>query len=151
VELLVEAMRHVERDVELRIAGTGPNEAALRELARDDARIRFCGRVPSRELVRLYAGARAVAFLPYQEDYGLVTVEAMLSGKPVITCTDSGGVTEIVEDGKTGFVVEPQPEALGAAIERAFSGRLDNWRMGRAAWSRARSITWDALVRELEA
>jgi glycosyltransferase involved in cell wall biosynthesis len=151
VELLVGAMRHVERDVELRIAGTGPNEAALRELAGDDPRVKFCGRVSSGELVRLYAGARAVAFLPYYEDYGLVTVEAMLSGKPVITCTDSGGVTELVEDGKTGIVVAPEAEALAAAIDRAFGNRWTMLRMGRAARARARSITWSALVRELAA
>jgi glycosyltransferase involved in cell wall biosynthesis len=151
VELLVRAMAHVERDVELRIVGTGPSEAALRELAAADPRIRFCGRVPSAQLARLYAGARAVAFLPYFEDYGLVTLEAMLCAKPVITCTDSGGTTELVTDGKTGLVAEPRPEALAEAIDRVWGDRRAARRMGRAARRRARAITWDALVRELEA
>src|SRR5215210_5098654 len=50
VELLVGAMRHVSGDVELRIAGTGPDEEKLRAQADGDDRVRFCGRVPSAEL-----------------------------------------------------------------------------------------------------
>jgi glycosyltransferase involved in cell wall biosynthesis len=151
VELLVRAMAHVDREVELRIAGTGPDEAALRELAAGDGRVRFCGRVPSAELARLYSRARAVAFLPYEEDYGLVTLEAMLCAKPVITCADSGGTTELVTDGETGVVVEPTPEAVGAGIERLWADRRAATRMGRAGLERARAITWDALVEELVA
>ena len=41
----------------------------------------------------------------------------MLAGKPVITCTDSGGTAELVTDGVSGLVVEPQAEALAAAID----------------------------------
>lgn len=151
VELLVRAMTHVKGGVELRIAGTGPDDAALRELAAPDARISFVGRVSGAELAGLYSRARAVAFVPYQEDYGLVTLEAMLCGKPVITCVDSGGTTELVEDGRNGLVVEPTPEALGAGIERLWSRGRERRRMGRAAAERARAVTWDALVAELTA
>jgi glycosyltransferase involved in cell wall biosynthesis len=151
VELLVRAMAHVKGDVELRIAGTGPDEEAVRELAAGDRRIRFLGRVPAAELARLYSRARAVAFIPYEEDYGLVTLEAMLCGKPVITCVDSGGTTELVEDGRTGLVVDPTPEALGAAVDRLWSRGRERRRMGRAAAERAREVTWDRLVAELTA
>ena len=151
VELLVRAMAHVRRDVPLRIAGTGPDEAKLRELAGGDPRIAFCGRVPAAELARLYSGARAVAFLPYEEDYGLVTLEAMLCAKPVLTCADSGGTTELVADGETGVVVDPTPEGLAAGIERLWGDRRAARRMGRAGLARAQAVTWDALVRELVA
>src|SRR5205814_224862 len=57
VELLIGAMAHVGRRVQLRIAGRGPEEPRLRELAGGDERIVFCGRVPSRALADLYAGA----------------------------------------------------------------------------------------------
>lgn len=149
VELLVRAMAHVEAPVPLRIAGSGPEEASLRELAGADDRISFSGRVPERELVSLYAGARAVAFLPYEEDYGLVTLEAMLSGKPVITCRDSGGTTELVDDGENGFVVDPAPEALAAAIDSLWSSRRLRRRMSRAARARAERVTWQGVVSEL--
>jgi glycosyltransferase involved in cell wall biosynthesis len=147
VELLVSAMEHVKQDVELRIAGTGPDEARLREAAGD--RVRFEGRVSDGELARLYAGARAVAFVPYDEDFGLVTLEAMQSGKPVITCRDSGGTTELVQDGVTGLVTDPDPAALAAAVDRLWSSRRDARRMGHAAIERARAVTWDAVVEQI--
>ena len=79
-------------DVELRIAGTGPERGAAARAGRRRSADRVLrARAERRELAELYAGARAVAFVPYEEDYGLVTLEAMLAGKPVITCTDSGG------------------------------------------------------------
>jgi glycosyltransferase involved in cell wall biosynthesis len=151
VELIVQAMAHVERNVELRIAGSGPEAERLRELAAGDRRIRFEGRVSSEALGRLYAGARAVVFVPYLEDYGYITLEAMLAGKPVVTCTDSGGATELVRDGVTGVLAEPTPESLGAAIDRLWADRGATRRMGAAALEAARAVTWDAVVAELEA
>jgi glycosyltransferase involved in cell wall biosynthesis len=151
IDLLVDAIRLLDRRVELRIAGGGPDEAALRERAGGDRRIVFCGRVPEAELVDLYAGARAVAFVPYAEDYGLITLEAMLSGKPVITCRDSGGCTELVADGENGFVVDPDPQALAAAIDRLWSSRRLARRMGREAKTRADQIGWQPLVDQLVA
>jgi glycosyltransferase involved in cell wall biosynthesis len=151
IELLIEAMAAVSARVELRIAGTGPEEARLRELAAPDPRITFCGRVGSAELAELYAGARAVAFIPYLEDFGLVTLEAMLAGKPVITCTDSGGTAELVSDGVNGLVAEPNAAALAAAIDRLWSSRREARRMGEAARERAAAVTWDGVVQQLTA
>lgn len=151
IELLIAAMQQVSARVALRIAGTGPEEARLRELAADDARISFCGRVGDAELADLYAGARAVAFIPQLEDFGLVTLEAMLAGKPVITCTDSGGTAELVTDGVNGLVVQPQAAALAAAIDRLWSNRREARRMGEAARERAAAVTWDGVVAQLTA
>ena len=131
-------MEHVARDVELRIAGTGPGRgAAARAGGGRPADLVLRARRRTRSSAALYAGARAVAFVPYEEDYGLVTLEAMLAGKPVITCTDSGGTAELVSDGVTGLVVEPTPEALAAAIDRLWSSRREARRMGAAARERA--------------
>lgn len=151
IDLLIAAMAHAGDDVELRIAGTGPEEPRLRELAAADARITLLGRVPDAELAELYARCRAVAFIPYEEDFGLVALEAMALGKPVITCTDSGGPRELVADGISGYVAEPQPEALGRAIRRLWDDRRLRVQMGRAAAERARAVTWDPVVAELEA
>jgi glycosyltransferase involved in cell wall biosynthesis len=151
VDLLIEAMAHVAAGVELRIAGTGPEEGRLRTLAAGDRRIVFCGRVTESALAELYAGARAVAYLPFEEDFGYVALEGMLSGKPVITCTDSGGTTELVEDGATGVVCQPQPEAIGAAVEDLWSRRARRRSMGAAGRERARRVSWDAVVAQLEA
>jgi glycosyltransferase involved in cell wall biosynthesis len=146
IGLLVEAMAQVRQDVDLRIAGTGPQEAALRELAQGQSGISFCGRVTDDELARLYAECRAVAFLPYDEDFGLVALEAMRLGKPVITCADSGGPTELVEHGVTGLVADPNPKALAAAIDELWARRSLRRRLARAARERAAAVTWDPAV-----
>jgi len=151
IELLIEAMRHVDAGVELRIAGTGPHEERLRELAAGDPRVRFCGRVPGEELGRLYAGARAVGFVPYDEDFGYVTLEAMLTGCPVVTVSDAGGARELVSDGETGLVVDPAPEAVAGALERLWRDPAAARRMGEAARRRAQQVSWDPVVAELEA
>ena len=63
------------------------------------------------QLAFQYANCSAVYYGARAEDYGLVTLEAFSSGKPVITCTDSGGPAELVQDGETGFVIEPEADA----------------------------------------
>jgi glycosyltransferase involved in cell wall biosynthesis len=149
IDLLIRAMAHVRAQVPLRIAGTGPQEAALRELAAPDPRITLTGFLNDGDLADAYAGALAVLFAPYQEDYGYVTLEAMLSGKPVITTTDAGGPVELIEDGVSGLIVEPDPAALGAAIERLASSGRRARRMGRAGRERARRISWGDVVPKL--
>jgi glycosyltransferase involved in cell wall biosynthesis len=151
VDLLISAMAHVSSNVELRIAGSGPEHERLRELAAGDRRIVFCGRVPPVELAELYAHARAVAYLPFEEDFGYVALEGMLSEKPVITCGDSGGTTELVRDGVTGFVCDPSPESIAAAVERLWGDRGLRHRMGAAGHAFARTVSWDPVVARLEA
>lgn len=107
------------------------------------------GRVSDAQLARLYGGARAVAFVPYAEDYGYVTLEAMLCGVPVVTTTDSGGPTELVDHGVNGLIAEPEPHALAAAVDRLWHNRRERWRMSRAARERARRVTWDAVLKEV--
>ncbi len=149
IDLLIRAMEHVRAQVPLRIAGTGPHEAALRELAGADSRITLTGFLNDANLADAYAGSLAVLFAPYQEDYGYITLEAMLSAKPVITTTDAGGPTELVEDGVTGVIVEPDPAAIGAAIDRLLSSRRRARRMGNVGLERARRVSWDEAVSKL--
>jgi glycosyltransferase involved in cell wall biosynthesis len=146
IDLVVQAMRHVRTDVELRIVGTGPAEPHLRELAAGDPRISFLGYVNDDGLIDLYAGARAVLFVPYDEDFGYIAVEAMLSGKPVITATDSGGPTELIEDGVSGLIAPPEPAALGARIEQLLHHPLRARRIGRMGRERAARIGWALSV-----
>lgn len=146
IELIVKAMAHVRRRVELHIAGTGAQEEHLRSLADGDSRIRLLGFLNDAQLVDAYASAIAVPFVPDREDYGYITLEAMLSSKPVITATDSGGPTELVEDGVTGFIVAPEPAALGEAMDQLASRRRLARRLGATGASRARLVTWQAVV-----
>src|SRR5262249_26693290 len=116
-DLVIRAFRYLRSDVALKVSGTGEDEAKLRELAGNDPRIEFLGKVAEADLPGLYAAALLVPFVPVHEDYGLITVEAFLSQKPVLTCADSGEPTYFVRDGETGFVVEPDPQAVAERIE----------------------------------
>jgi glycosyltransferase involved in cell wall biosynthesis len=149
LHLIVEAMRHTSVDLPLLIAGTGPQEDELRRLAGRDSRIRFLGGIDDDEAATLYHDALAVPFVPQDEDYGLITVEAMRCGAPVITCVDSGGPTELVQHGRTGLVVEPQPRALATAFSRLAADKAYAARMGEAAQRLVAPLTWKNVAANL--
>ena len=77
------------------------------------------------------------------------TVEAFASRKAVITCTDSGGPTELVRDGETGFVCEPTPASLAAALARVTEDAALAERLGAAAAAQAATMTWADAVKRL--
>ncbi len=87
-------------------------------------------------------------FIPLDEDLGLVTIEAMTAGKPVLTTYDAGGPTEFVVVGSNGFVVEPTPAALGAGL-----AKLDRLASRPSTSSAARAavdgISWHRVATEL--
>lgn len=138
--------------VELRLAGTGPELGRLRELARDlgvDSRVEFIGQLSDDELVAEYAVCSAVLFPARAEDYGMVTLEAFASSKAVVTCSDSGGPAELVEDGISGYVVQPVPEAIAAALDRLTADPSHAANLGDAARRVAERHTWPATVERL--
>jgi glycosyltransferase involved in cell wall biosynthesis len=137
----------------LKIAGQGSLEGDLRRLAATlgvAERVDFLGFVSAEDLVAFYAGCRAAWYAPQDEDYGYVTVESFLSRKPVVTSTDAGGPLEFVEDGVTGVVAAPEPQALAEAIDRLFAlpeARLRE--MGAVARGRVEHLSWDTVVDRL--
>ena len=112
-------------------------------------RVRMIGRVDSAQLVEQLAKCRAVCFIPYDEDYGFVTVEAFASAKPVITCHDSGGPAELVRDGVTGLVSAPTAAGIAAAIRRLMDDPAGAERMGMAAREFVAKLNWPDTVRQL--
>jgi glycosyltransferase involved in cell wall biosynthesis len=148
-DLVVEAYRSLSTDVPLLITGTGEAGESLKRQAAGDGRIQFLGEVPREALYDLYSRALAVPFLPLREDYGYVAVEAMLSGKPVITTSDSGEPARLIENGETGLVVEPRADAVAAALDRFLRAPAEARRMGSAGRLRASGIRWGAVVERL--
>lgn len=154
VELIVHALAHTDRRLRLVVVGEGPLRQQLEQTAADAGvadRVTWTGGVDEQQLADLYGGARGVVFPPFDEDYGYVTLEAFLAHKPVVTTTDAGGPLEFVEHGVTGFVAEPSPEALGAAISRLAGEPALARSLGDAGYDRVRSITWDGVVDRLMA
>lgn len=149
VDLAIDAMRHVTAPIELVIAGAGEDEAALRAQASSNPRIRFTGRVSDAELAELYAESLAVLFLPQREDMGLVTLEAFGAHKPVITCRDSGEPARLVQNGESGFVCDPDPAAIAAAIDRLAKETGLAAAMGAHGAQSIADITWQRVGRAL--
>ena len=113
VDLAVEAFNRLGK--RLIIIGHGGQLERLRKAAAPN--ITFLGRQPFSVLREHYARCRALIF-PGEEDFGIVPVEAMASGRPVIAFK-GGGALETVVDGVTGlFFDEQTPEALVEAVER---------------------------------
>lgn len=134
------------------IAGEGAEIDRLIKLRSQldlDARVQFVGRLDETGLVDHLARCRGVIFPPFNEDYGFVTVEAFMCGKPVITCSDSGGPAEIVTDGESGFVTDPTPEALAVAMRRVMDDRNLATRLGETGAAAAAQMTWSGAVQQL--
>ncbi|MGY8526628.1 glycosyltransferase [Paracidovorax citrulli] len=149
IDLLIQGYLASEVDVPLRIAGSGPDEARLRALADGHPNVHFLGRLTDVQLAQEYAQALFVPFLPRDEDYGLITVEAMEAGKAVLTTTDSGGPTELVAHRETGLVVEPQVAALAAGMRQLCNDRQSTIEMGMLGAARIAPVTWDGLCEAL--
>jgi len=146
VGLLIEAMQHVRSDIELRIAGTGEDYEKFVACSASDPRIRFLGRLGDEDCIEQYANALAVPFIPLMEDFGYVTLEAFRSGKPVITCTDSGTPVDLVVRADAGLVVDPTARTIAAAIDRLGGDRDAARSMGERGLRSTTAITWDAAV-----
>ena len=134
------------------IVGEGEERSALERLAFElgvATRVTFAGRVSDDEAIAHYARCRAVVFPPLQEDYGFVTVEAFASRKAVITCRDSGGPAELVQDEVSGFICESTPEALARAMRRLADDPALAERMGTAGHETGARLTWPETVRQL--
>jgi glycosyltransferase involved in cell wall biosynthesis len=153
-ELLIRAMARCRVPVAAIISGDGSLRKDLQQLIHDlnvEDRVRFIGRIDDDALRIWYANALGIFFGPYDEDYGFITLEAMLSSKPVITCTDSGGPLDFVLDGETGRIVAPDPDSVADAIEYLYEDKKRARDMGLSGLSRYHSldISWDHVVEKL--
>lgn len=151
-DLAIRAFAHVPPPTRLLVVGDGSERATAERAAADSGagdRVVFVGSPGNDELARLYSGALAVIYAPFDEDYGYVTLEAFLSARPVITAADSGGTLEFVVDGENGFVCPPDPAAIGAAVARLAADRDLAARLGQAGCRRASTVTWDGVVEQL--
>ncbi len=157
VERIVEAFR-LARDLvpdganrlRLVLAGSGPSETRIRAAAPDG--VVFLGQLDRQGLLpRVYASADAFVFASLTETLGLVVLEAMASGLPVIAAP-AGGVADHLRDGENGIAYPPgDVEAMARAIARlAVDGDLCT-RLGTGARRTAERLTWERELDRLDA
>jgi glycosyltransferase involved in cell wall biosynthesis len=155
--LVLQALAHTREPVRVVFVsitdhpGYHAQAAALSRDLKVDGRVEWKGAVSEEEKRRLYARSLGVIFTPIDEDYGYVTLEAMLSSKPVITCTDSGGPLEFVQPEQTGLVTEPTPESLAQAMDALWRNRETAKAWGAAGREHYLSlgISWPTVVERL--
>src|SRR3990172_9587449 len=105
------------------LIGDGPDKRALELLAAElgiAERVTFTGQVPFDEIPAYLKAADIFSFASVTETQGLVTIEAMAAGLPVVA-VDGSGTHDIVDHGKEGFLAENDPNALAAAINEMLS------------------------------
>lgn len=156
-ELVLRALARTRYPVRVVFAGSAESPAygqALRRLAaeeRVEGRVEWAGMVDEERKRDLYARCRGVLYVPFDEDYGYVTLESMLASKPVITCEDSGGPLEFIRDGEEGLVARPDADSLASAMDRVWNEVGWARQAGRCGRKRydGMEITWGHVVRTL--
>jgi glycosyltransferase involved in cell wall biosynthesis len=154
-DLLIEGLARPEAaGIRAVLAGDGEERPRLEQLIAERGladRVTLTGRLTDDEVLTHLARCRAVCFPPYQEDYGFVTAEAFASRKAVVTCRDSGGPAELVEENVTGFIAEPTPQSLALALSRVMRDAANAQWMGEAAYAAGARLNWPDTVRQLTA
>jgi glycosyltransferase involved in cell wall biosynthesis len=153
LDLVLQALAQPEAaGIRCVIGGEGEEADRLVRLSRTvglESRVTFTGRLDEAALVDHLARCRAVVFVPHDEDYGFVTVEAFASGKPVITCQDSGGPLELVRDGFNGWVTAPTAADLARALGEAMADAGVAARRGQQGQRDIAGLTWANVVSRL--
>jgi glycosyltransferase involved in cell wall biosynthesis len=155
--LVLEALALTKSPVRVKFAGTADQPAygnELRTLSRRmrvNDRVEWLGQISEEEKLELYARSLAVIYPPIDEDYGYVTLEAMLANKPVITCSDSGGPLEFVRHEQTGLISAPNAKSLAQALDTIWQDReqAKTWgESGRRLYCDM-NISWKGVVEKL--
>lgn len=137
-------------DVDLVLAGDGPVRselAALTEALGLTGRVEFVGRVDHDRAVRLFGGARVFVLPSRHEPQGIVVLEAMAAGTPVVA-NAVGGVPEVVEDGRNGLLYEGDAPGLADRLRRLLDDEGTRRRLASAGSTTAAQHTWSKITDE---
>ena len=139
-ELAIETLRRCGLAASLVIAGEGSQDELAARAA--GLPVRFTGRVSEADKWRLYDSADVLLFGSTLEGFGLVVAEAQSRGVPVVAAAGTA-TAEALDDGRTGLLAAPAPDAFAAAV-RDVAGRREA--MSAAAREFARRFDWDACA-----
>lgn len=124
----------LRNDLENQFAGTGTH---------------FMGYLYGDDLAKAYASADVFMFTGGAETFGQVVQEAMASGLPAVII-NQGGVTDLVTDGETGYLCDPDPHAFAAAARRLRDNPALRKKMSRSARGYAKNHPWSVIMSQLE-
>lgn len=155
--LILDALALTKQPIHVKFVGGADNDLYMAELTLKAYtlgvanRVTWLGHVSEESKRDLYAQALAVLYPPYDEDFGYVTLEAMLSSKAVLTCADSGGPLEFVLDNQTGLIAQPTAQDIARCMDILWAnftwakmmgqqGREHFWQM---------NISWESTLQTL--
>jgi N-acetyl-alpha-D-glucosaminyl L-malate synthase BshA len=155
IDYLIKAMYIIHNKspfTNLLIVGDGPEKDKLQtlvhELSLQDC-IHFAGKVPNEKIPEYMAQADIFALPSLSESFGIVNIEAMASGLPIVT-TNVGGLPEIVKNGENGFVVEPKnPEVFAEKILLILKDNDLRKKFSEQNREKAKEYSWDDIVEKL--
>lgn len=138
-------------DLRLVLIGDGPARDSLQALASElgiAERVTFTGGLPFDEIPRYLKAADLFGFASVTETQGLVTIEAMAAGLPIVA-VDGSGTRDIVEQGKEGYLVDNDPDALAKGIDNMLSDPHRMKRFSNHALKKAKTFDVQALGKQL--
>jgi phosphatidylinositol alpha-mannosyltransferase len=147
LSVLIDAMALLPSDVTLWIASDGPETESLRTRTEGDARIQWLGRISDEDKVNRLARASAFCAPSLRgESFGIVLIEAMASGAPVVS-TDIDGYRNVATDGVNSLLVEPgNAQALATALARVLTDTRLAQQFRENGLVRARQFSMDTLA-----
>ena len=143
IKLIIEALKSVE-NAQLYVVGSGPEKQKLARVAEGmglDNRVFFLHGLTNLEVKILFSRALAVVFMPVKEPFGIVALEAMAAGKPLIAANE-GGFIEAVDE-SCALLVPPEPEEVAEQMRFLRDNKDIARRMGEAGRQRVQAYTWD--------
>jgi glycosyltransferase involved in cell wall biosynthesis len=155
VKYLIKAMRIIHKklpDTNLLIVGDGPDRDKLETLVQElnlQNCIHFAGKVPNEKIPEYMTQADLFVLPSLSESFGIVNIEAMASGLPIVT-TNVGGLPEIVINGENGFVVEPKnPEAIAEKVILILNDENLKKKISENNQKKAKDYSWDGVIKNL--
>jgi glycogen synthase len=150
-DLLLRAWKALRLEgIDLLIAGEGSQRTALEELSRSlaiDDSVVLLGRANRKTVAALYAGCMCFVLPSRQEPFGIVLLEAMASGAPIVA-THVGGVAEVVEDDVSAVLVQASVDGLKVGLRRILTNDVLRRRLALEGRERVKRFTWSAITRK---
>jgi glycosyltransferase involved in cell wall biosynthesis len=151
--LLMAAQKVYRKHPDLRVVliGDGPEKNALQKLAAElgiAERVTFTGKLPFSDVVVYLKAADIFGFASVTETQGLVTMEALAAGLPVVA-VDASGTRDIVDNGEQGFLVQNDPDALADSISRLLESPERMQKFQSKALEKAKSFALENCTEQL--
>lgn len=157
VHLLLQAMAQpplAETDATCWVVGKGSDSEYLKRMAGElelGDRVKFFDWLTEEELYGAMSSAAAFALLSEREGFGMVVLEAMAGGTPVVVATGTNtAAPDLVTNGMDGFVTPPDPAAISGALASLVNDRALSARMGEAGKRKAADYSWDQITERTE-